>query len=95
LAQLPVHKNVILGIITSKFPELEDKAEMKTRINSAAEIMAKGSGHTQQEALARIGISPQCGFSSHEEGNAINWDDMLNKLKLVKEIADEVWPGQP
>ncbi|WRT65251.1 uncharacterized protein IL334_002194 [Kwoniella shivajii] len=95
LAQLPVHKSVILGVITSKFPELEDKSAMKERIFAAADVMAKGSGQTRQEALERIGISPQCGFASHEEGNSITWEDMENKLRLVREIADDIWPGQP
>ncbi|KAK8846531.1 hypothetical protein IAR55_005617 [Kwoniella newhampshirensis] len=94
LAHLPGDKNVILGIVTSKFPELEDKQAMKERVLSAAAIMAKGAGQTREQALERIGISPQCGFASHEEGNAIVWTDMENKLRLVREIADDIWPGQ-
>ncbi|WVR04240.1 hypothetical protein IAU60_001240 [Kwoniella sp. DSM 27419] len=94
LAHLPVNKNVILGVITSKFPELEDKEAMKHRVDAAAEIIAHGSGQTKEQALERIGISPQCGFASHSEGNSVVWKDMENKLKLVREIADEIWPGQ-
>ncbi|WVQ83750.1 hypothetical protein IAT38_005894 [Cryptococcus sp. DSM 104549] len=95
LAQLPINKNVILGVVTSKFPELEDKEEMKQRIYAAADVMARGVGQTREQALERIGVSPQCGFASHEEGNAIVWQDMRNKLQLVRQIADDVWPGQP
>lgn len=94
LLHLPAHKNVILGVITSKFPELEDKEEMKDRVYAAAEIVAKGSGQTKEQALKRMGVSPQCGFASHEEGNLVGWDDMKNKLALVRSIADDIWPGE-
>jgi methionine synthase II (cobalamin-independent) len=94
LLQLPSHKNVILGVITSKFPELEDKEKMKERIYAAADVIAKGARQTREEALKRLGVSPQCGFASHEEGNLLGWEDMKNKLALVREIADEVWPGE-
>lgn len=95
LAHLPANKNVILGVVTSKFPELEDKEEMKRRIYEAADIMAKGAGQSREEALNRMGVSPQCGFASHASGNLIDHDGMGKKLKLVRQIADEVWPGQP
>jgi methionine synthase II (cobalamin-independent) len=95
LLHLPAHKNVILGVITSKFPELEDKEKMKERLYAAADVIAKGVGQTREQALDRMGVSPQCGFASHEEGNLLGWEDMKNKLGLVRKIADEVWPGQP
>ena len=95
LLHLPAHKNVILGVITSKFPELEDKEKMKERLYAAADVIAKGAGQTREQALDRIGVSPQCGFASHEEGNLLGWEDMKNKLSLVRKIAEEVWPGQP
>lgn len=94
LLHLPAHKNVILGVITSKFPKLEDKAEMKERLFAAADVIAKGAGQTREEALQRLGVSPQCGFASHEEGNLLELEDMKNKLALVRAIADDVWPGQ-
>lgn len=94
LLHLPAHKNVILGVITSKFPELEDKEKMKARVLEAADVVAKGAGQSREEALKRLGVSPQCGFASHEEGNLLGWEDMKNKLKLVRSIADEVWPGE-
>ncbi|KAK7181136.1 hypothetical protein DPSP01_010592 [Paraphaeosphaeria sporulosa] len=95
LAHLPKNKNVVLGVITSKFPELEDKEEMKKRIRQAADVMAKGQGESREEALKRMGVSPQCGFASHAEGNLIDIEGMKRKLALVREIADEVWPGEP
>jgi methionine synthase II (cobalamin-independent) len=94
LAHLPKNKNVILGVVTSKFPELEDVQEMKSRVFSAADIIAKGSGQTRDEALKRLGVSPQCGFASHFVGNVVTVDDMEKKLKLVREIADEIWGGE-
>jgi methionine synthase II (cobalamin-independent) len=94
LAHLPKHKNVILGVVTSKFPKLEDKEELKKRIYQAADIMAKGQGETREESLRRCGISPQCGFASHAEGNLIGIEEMKTKLRLVREVADEIWPGE-
>ena len=95
LLHLPKDKNVVLGVITSKFAELEDKAKMKERVLQAVDVVAKGAGQSREEALKRVGVSPQCGFASHEEGNAIDWQGMENKLKLVRELADEIWPGEP
>lgn len=94
LLHLPAHKNVILGVITSKFPELEDKEKIKARVLQAADIVARGAGQTREEALKRLGVSPQCGFASHEEGNSLGWEDMKNKLLLVRSIADDIWPGE-
>lgn len=95
LRHLPKYKNAILGVVTSKFPNMEDKAEMVARVHSASKIAAEGAGQTENEALQRLGVSPQCGFASHEIGNAIEWDDMWKKLELVKIIAQEIWPGEP
>lgn len=68
---------------------------MKERLLAAAGVIAKGAGQTSEEALKRMGVSPQCGFASHGEGNLLGWDDMRNKLMLVRAIADDVWPGEP
>lgn len=95
LQYLPKNKNVILGVITSKFPKMEDEAEMESRIREAVKWMVKGSGETEEEALKRCGVSPQCGFASHSSGNAVKTEDMINKLKLVRRIADKIWPGEP
>ncbi|KAI1501319.1 5-methyltetrahydropteroyltriglutamate-homocysteine methyltransferase [Biscogniauxia marginata] len=95
LKVLPTHKNVVLGVITSKFPELENIDEMRARVFEAADIIAQGAGQTREEALKRIGVSPQCGFASHHLGNSVTRDDMIAKLKLVRELADSIWPGEP
>ncbi|EYE94728.1 cobalamin-independent methionine synthase II family protein [Aspergillus ruber CBS 135680] len=94
LKELPRNKNVILGVVTSKFPELEDKEEMKQRVYEAAKFIAEGNGISVEEALKQCGVSPQCGFASHREGNAIDRQGMINKLKLVRDIANDVWPGE-
>jgi len=95
LQYLPKNKNVILGVITSKFPKLEDLGEMEARVREAAQFMCKGTGETEKEALNRVGVSPQCGFASHSSGNAIKRPDMIQKLKLVRALADKIWPGEP
>lgn len=95
MQHLPRNKNVILGVITSKFPKMEDEAEMEERVREAVKWMCKGSGETEKEALNRVGVSPQCGFASHSSGNAVNRDDMFAKLKLVRKLADKIWPGEP
>ncbi|KAJ5648355.1 hypothetical protein N7490_004727 [Penicillium lividum] len=94
LKHLPTHKNVILGVVTSKFATMEDKEEMKTRVINAAKMIAEGNNITLDAALNQVGVSPQCGFASHREGNAIDWDGMMNKLQLVRDIANDIWPGQ-
>ena len=68
---------------------------MVRRVNAAADIIAKGQGTSRAEALERVGVSPQCGFASHEEGNSLGWDDMVKKLRFVREVAESIWPGQP
>ncbi|KAL7420348.1 hypothetical protein Q5752_005318 [Cryptotrichosporon argae] len=95
LLHLPKHKNVVLGVVSTKFDDLEDKAALRARVELAADYMARGAGTSMDEALGRISVSGQCGFASHEEGNSISWDGMINKLKLVRELADDIWPSQP
>jgi methionine synthase II (cobalamin-independent) len=95
LAHLPKNKNAVLGVITSKFAALEDQDEMVARVNQAAEFVAKGTGQSKEDALQQLCVSPQCGFASHAEGNALGYEDMRKKLQLVRSIADKIWPGQP
>lgn len=101
LALMPQDKNVVLGLVTSKFPELEDKGRLVARVWEAAGYVAKGAGEGgvegrgRIEALRRMGVSPQCRFASHEEGNALGYEDMVRKLRLVRSVADEIWPGEP
>lgn len=74
-------QKVVLGLITSKFAKLEDKEEVKKRIQEAEQYVKK----------EQLCLSPQCGFSSTEEGNIMTEDEQWAKVKLVKEIAEEVW----
>lgn len=91
---LPQNKNVVVGVISTKLRELEDKETMKKRIYQAAEFVASGSGESPEEALKRICVSPQCGFSTHESGYPLSVEDEKKKLGLVRQIADEIW-GEP
>jgi 5-methyltetrahydropteroyltriglutamate--homocysteine methyltransferase len=81
LRYLPKGKTVVLGLVTTKFGQLESKDSLKRRIDEAAK-------HAPLEQLA---LSPQCGFSSTVHGNNIAVEDQRNKLKLVIETAREVW----
>ena len=74
-------QTVVLGLITSKFPELEDKEAVKARIAEAAKYVP----------LVQLCLSPQCGFSSTEEGNIMTEEEQWAKVRLVVEIAREVW----
>lgn len=75
------NQKVVLGLITSKSPELEDKAAIIARIHEAEQYIP----------LEQLSISPQCGFASTEEGNILTEEEQWAKIALVKEIAEEVW----
>ena len=77
----PGHQQVVLGLVTTKTGELEDKAAIQARIAEAAQYVS----------LNQLCLSPQCGFSSTEEGNLITQEQQQAKLRLVVEIAREVW----
>jgi methionine synthase II (cobalamin-independent) len=94
LKDLPKDKSVVIGVISTKVPQLEDKEEMKQRIYKAADFVAEGSKQSREEALKRICVSPQCGFSTHEAGHPLKLEDEKKKLALVRQIADEIW-GEP
>lgn len=81
LRYLPKNKNVIVGVISTKLPQLEDKEAMKQRIYRAAEFVAEGTGQSREEALKQISVSPQCGFSTHESGYPLTEEDERNKRK--------------
>ena len=81
LAKVSGDKQVVLGLISSKLPQLEDKEEIKARIEEAAKYISKD----------RLCLSPQCGFASTEEGNNLTEEEQWAKLQLVREIAEEVW----
>ncbi|KAK3111253.1 hypothetical protein LTR53_013676 [Teratosphaeriaceae sp. CCFEE 6253] len=77
LKDLPKDKNVVLGVVTSKFPKLEDQQEMVERVHNAADYVAEGSGQSRAEALQRLCVSAQCGFASHAEGNPLSYEASL------------------
>ncbi|HEY8358142.1 MAG TPA: 5-methyltetrahydropteroyltriglutamate--homocysteine S-methyltransferase [Ramlibacter sp.] len=78
---LPKGKTVVLGLVTTKFGQLEDKDALKRRIDEAAKYAP----------LDQLALSPQCGFSSTVHGNNIAVEDQRTKLRLVIETAQEVW----
>ena len=81
LAKVPDDKYVVVGLVTSKSGELEDKQTIIDRLKEAAKY----------HPLDKLCLSPQCGFASTEEGNILTEEQQWNKLKFIKEIAEEVW----
>jgi 5-methyltetrahydropteroyltriglutamate--homocysteine methyltransferase len=73
---------IVLGVITSKFGELEPKDRIKRRIEEASKYMP----------LEQMCLSPQCGFASHTGGNLLNEEQQRAKLRHVVELAQEIWP---
>jgi 5-methyltetrahydropteroyltriglutamate--homocysteine methyltransferase len=83
LRYLPKGKKLILGLVTTKSGALENPADLKRRIDEAGRIVP----------LDQLGISPQCGFSSTVLGNKLTIGEQIAKLKLVVQVAREVWGG--
>ena len=83
LRLVPKDKVVVLGLVTTKTGALEAKDALKRRIEQATRFID----------LDRLCLSPQCGFASTEEGNAVSADEQWRKLGLVVEVAREVWGG--
>ena len=81
LAHLPEDRVAVLGLVTTKKPELETETELKTRIEEA----------TRYVPLERLALSPQCGFASTMEGNRISHEEQKRKLALVGRVANSVW----
>jgi methionine synthase II (cobalamin-independent) len=81
LHYLPKGKKLILGLVTSKSGALEKPDDLKRRIDEASQFVS----------LDQLGISPQCGFSSTVLGNKLTIDDQIAKLKLVVQVARDVW----
>jgi 5-methyltetrahydropteroyltriglutamate--homocysteine methyltransferase len=75
------NKVVVVGVITSKFGELEKKDDIKRRLEEASKFAP----------LEQLALSPQCGFASTEEGNILSEEEQWAKLRLAVEIANEVW----
>lgn len=77
----PGHQKVVLGLVTTKNGELEDPAQVKARLQEAAKFVS----------LDQICLSPQCGFASTEEGNSLSEEQQWAKIRLVVDIAGQVW----
>ncbi len=81
LRQVPGDRAVVLGLVTTKKPALEQKSDLIRRIEEACKFLP----------LERLALSTQCGFASTEEGNLLSIEDETAKLRLVAETAREVW----
>ncbi|HEX5688656.1 MAG TPA: cobalamin-independent methionine synthase II family protein, partial [Roseiflexaceae bacterium] len=81
LQHVPEDRTVVLGLVTTKKPRLETKDELKRRIDEASQYVP----------LERLALSPQCGFASTEAGNLLSEADQEAKLRIVAEVAREVW----
>jgi 5-methyltetrahydropteroyltriglutamate--homocysteine methyltransferase len=81
LRLVPKGKYVVLGLVTTKHGALESKDELKRRIDAAAQFVD----------LDQLCLSPQCGFSSTLEGNDLSYDQQVAKLRLIVEVAEDVW----
>jgi len=78
---VPAGKMVVLGLVTTKRPALESKDDLKRRIDEAAKYVP----------LEQVCLSGQCGFSSTVEGNALTYDQQVAKLRLIVEVAHDIW----
>ena len=72
---------VVLGLVTTKEPQLEAQDDLRRRIDEA----------TRYVALENLALSPQCGFASTLVGNPLTWDDQRRKLELIVDTAHKVW----
>jgi 5-methyltetrahydropteroyltriglutamate--homocysteine methyltransferase len=81
LRYVPKGKTVVLGLVSSKVPELEKKDDLRRRIDAAARFVP----------LENLCLSPQCGFSSTHHGNKLSAADQWRKLGLVLEVSKSVW----
>ena len=85
LSDIPDDKVVVLGLVSSKFDRMEPADQLADRIRDASRFFP----------LEQLALSTQCGFASAGPGNAISEDAQENKLRLVAEVADRVWPRAP
>lgn len=81
LRLMPSHKGVVLGLVSTKLPQLEDAAMLKARIHAAAKYVP----------LERLAIAPQCGFASSVLNPPLTLDDQCRKLALLVSVATDVW----
>jgi len=78
---VPKHKAVVLGLVSTKVPELEDKGTLKRRLEDATKFVS----------VDRLAVSPQCGFAGVETGNPVTAEAEIRKLELICELAREIW----
>ncbi len=81
LRHVPDDRVVVLGLVSSKHPRLETEAELRARVMEASKFIP----------LERLAISPQCGFASTHEGNALSPEQQRHKLELVGRVARQIW----
>ena len=74
-------QQVVLGLVSSKLPELEKFEDIEARVNEAALYVPKEQLH----------LSPQCGFASTEEGNLLTEEEQWAKIRMIKEYAEKIW----
>ena len=84
LRHLLQDKVVVLGLVTTKSPDLEKADDIKRKVDRAARYIS----------MDNLAISPQCGFSSTVSGNPLTIDDQWRKLELLVEVADDIWSGK-
>jgi 5-methyltetrahydropteroyltriglutamate--homocysteine methyltransferase len=75
------NKQIVLGLVTSKSGTLENKEDIRKRIDEA----------TKYVALDQLCLSPQCGFASTEEGNVLTEEAQWDKMRMIKALSREVW----
>jgi 5-methyltetrahydropteroyltriglutamate--homocysteine methyltransferase len=78
---VPKHKSVVLGLVSTKTPDLEDKTALRKRLDDATKFVA----------LDRLAVSPQCGFASVYTGNPVTQEAQKRKLELICDMAREIW----
>ncbi len=78
---VPKGKTVVLGLVTTKTPQLEDQDALRRRVDEAARFLP----------LEQLALSPQCGFASTHQGNLLTEDEERRKLELVAEVARKIW----
>jgi 5-methyltetrahydropteroyltriglutamate--homocysteine methyltransferase len=81
LRLVPAGKQVVLGLVTTKHGQLEDKDALKRRVEEASQYVD----------VEQLCLSPQCGFSSTFEGNDLTYEQEVAKLRLIVEVAEEIW----
>ncbi len=82
LGFVPKDRTVVLGLVSTKTPQLEAQDDLLRRIDEASKHVA----------VERLALSPQCGFASVAAGNELSWDDQRRKLELLVDTARKVWP---